>query len=241
MPPQQLSLGIGLSDDARLDNFYARPDSANQFALTAAQRLLSGDEQYVCLWGGKGRSHLAQALCLEASARGWQVQYLPLATVRDYAFDAEGIEAALSGLEYLDLICLDDLDQVLGHKDWERGLFHLFNRLRDAGVPLLVCVRENPAHLQVGLADLKSRLQWGLSCQLQPLNDDEKLELLQMRAQARGLQLTPEVAQYLIQRVARDLDGLFRLLDELDRASLQQQRKLTIPFVRQVLETDARS
>lgn len=236
MRPQQLPLGIGLKDDARFDNFYCRPDSANAFALAAVAALLAGREQFVCLWGGQGRSHLSQALCLEAGQLGLRAQYLGLASLAAQELTADSVESVLAGLEHLDLVCLDDVHCVAGQRHWESALFHLFNRLRDAGVPLLMTSQENPAHLAVALPDLQSRLQWGLSCQLQPLSDDDKLHLLQRRAEARGLQLGDEVAHYLITRVARDPASLFNLLDRLDRASLQEKRKLTIPFVRQVLE-----
>ncbi|BFM12520.1 DnaA regulatory inactivator Hda [Simiduia litorea] len=234
--PQQLPLGIGLNDDAQFDNFYTSAQSPNAFAVQAVRNLLSREgEQFVCLWGGVGRSHLAQALCVEASNQGLQVQYLPLLSVRDYAFETEAIDSLLAGLEYLDLVCLDDVHAIAGMPQWERALFHLFNRLRDAGVPLLITSAENPAHLSIQLADLKSRLQWGLSCQLQLLTDDEKAVALQKRAEVRGLQLTDEVANYIIQRVPRDLDQIFTLLDQLDKASLREKRKLTIPFVKHVL------
>lgn len=234
--PQQLPLGISLNDDARFDNFYTSEQSPNRFAVQAVRQLLTlGAEQFVCLWGGTGRSHLAQALCVEAADRGMQLQYLPLATVRDFAFETEAIDSLLAGLEYLDLVCLDDVHAIAGVPQWERALFHLFNRLRDAGVPLLITSAENPAHLAIQLPDLKSRLQWGLSCQLQPLSDVEKQTALQKRAEVRGLLLADEVAHFIIQRTPRDLNQLFGLLDQLDRASLQEKRKLTIPFVKQVL------
>lgn len=234
--PQQLPLGIGLNDDARFDNFYLSEHSANRFALCAVRELLNPEgERFVTLWGGPGRSHLAQALCVESADLGWQVQYLPLRAVRDYAFEPDAVHSLLAGLEHMDLVCLDDVDAIAGMSAWELGLFHLFNRLRDAGVPLLITSEENPAHLNIGLADLQSRLQWGLSCQLHALTDAEKSEALQRRAEARGLQLPDEVASFIIQRVPRDMNLLFSVLDRLDRASLQEKRKLTIPFVKQVL------
>ena len=234
--PQQLPLGISLNDDAQFENFYSSTQSPNYFAMQSVRNLLQPSaEQFVCLWGGVGRSHLAQALCVEASNHGLQVQYLPLLAVRDYAFETEAIDSLLAGLEYLDLVCLDDVHAIAGMPQWERALFHLFNRLRDAGVPLLITSAENPAHLNIQLADLKSRLQWGLSCQLHLLTDAEKAIALQKRAEVRGLHLADEVASYIIQRVPRDLSQIFKLLDRLDQASLQEKRKLTIPFVKQVL------
>jgi DnaA family protein len=52
--------------------------------------------------------------------------------------------------------------------------------------------------------------------------------------------LPDEVANFIIQRVPRDMNALFNLLDRLDRASLQEKRKLTIPFVKQVLRARQR-
>lgn len=234
--PQQLPLGISLNDDARFSNFHTSTDSGNQFAVKSVRDLLRAEsEKLVCLWGGPGRSHLAQALCVEASDRGMQVQYLPLRVVRDFATQAEAIDDMLADLETVDLVCLDDVHAIAGLGPWERALFHLFNRLRDACVPMLITSEINPVHLDIQLPDLKSRLQWGLSCQLLPLTDAEKATALQVRAEARGLHLTDDVASFIIQRVPRDMSQLFSVLNTLDRASLQEKRKLTIPFVKQVL------
>ncbi len=63
-----------------------------------------------------------------------------------------------------------------------------------------------------------------------------RAEALQRRAQWRGFSLPDDTADYLLARVGRDTGSLFRLLDRLDRAALAAQRRLTIPFVRSVLE-----
>ena len=58
---------------------------------------------------------------------------------------------------------------------------------------------------------------------------------LQLRAKGRGMEMSDEVAKFILSRAPRDTNDLFHLLDHLDDASLQQQRKLTIPFVKDVL------
>jgi DnaA family protein len=85
------------------------------------------------------------------------------------------------------------------------------------------------------LPDLTSRLGWGPVFQLATLSDRDKRAALQMRARRRGLELGNEVAEYLLRRYPRDMDSLFSLLNQLDRASLVAQRRLTIPFVRELL------
>jgi len=220
----QLPLGIGLRDSATFANFWP---AANREALLA---LSEGEEQFVFLWGGAGcgKTHLLQALCQQQAEQGRTVAYLPLA-------EPGMVPQMLEGMEAMDLLALDDLDAVAGQAEWEEALFHLYNRLRDAGVRLVVTASASPAALPVALPDLASRLSWGLTLQLSANDDAAKLAILQLRARNRGLELSEEVGNYLLKRCERDMESLIQLLERLDAASLQEQRRLTIPFVKTLL------
>ncbi|GAC1030562.1 DnaA regulatory inactivator Hda [Pseudomonas sp. No.21] len=232
MKPIQLPLGIRLRDDATFANYYP---GANAAALGYVERLCEADagwtESLIYLWGGEGvgRSHLQQAACLRFEQRGEQAVYLPLAELAQYG------TAILDNLEQCELVCLDDLDAVAGRADWEEALFHLFNRLRDSGRKLLLAANTAPRGLPVKLPDLKSRLTLALIFQLQSLSDEDKLRALQLRASRRGLHLTDEVGRFILTRGSRSMSALFELLERLDQASLQAQRKLTIPFLKETL------
>jgi DnaA family protein len=184
------------------------------------------------LWGasGVGLTHLLQASCHNAESRRLAVQYLPLREMTGFA-----PEALLEGLEELDMVCLDGLESVAGDPTWERALFNLYNALRDAGRLLLVAAPQNPRELNIQLPDLRSRLQWGVILKVQPLDDTDKQQALMRRARERGMELNEEVASYIVQRVPRDMNQLFCYLHRLDHASLAEQRKLTIPFVKKTL------
>ena len=91
---------------------------------------------------------------------------------------------------------------------------------------------QSPVHLEVTLPDLASRLSWGMVYQLEPLEDEEKVQALLLRARHRGLNLTDDVSRFVLTRGPRDMAGLFEVLEQLDQASLRAQRKLTIPFVK---------
>lgn len=188
-------------------------------------------ESLIYLWGaeGVGRSHLQQAACLRFEQRGEQAVYLPLADLVQYG------TAILDNLEQCELVCLDDLDAVAGRADWEEALFHLFNRLRDAGRKLLLAANTAPRELPIALPDLKSRLTLALIFQLHALSDEDKLRALQLRASRRGLHLTEEVGRFIMTRGSRNMSVLFDILERLDQASLQAQRKLTIPFLKETL------
>ncbi|WP_136064010.1 DnaA regulatory inactivator Hda [Modicisalibacter radicis] len=227
--PAQLPLGVGLRDDATFGNFLPGDNAALVAKLRA--QLDDDGEAFIYLWGapGSGRSHLLQAACHEASARDRRALYLPLDDLGHFP------PHMLEEIERLDLVVIDDLDTVVGRKRWEEGLFHGFNRLRDAGKRLVIAASAAPRQLDIQLPDLASRLSWGMTFHLQRLDDVQRFEALQLRARSRGMQLPDEVARYILHRGPRQLNELFATLERLDRASLSAQRKLTIPFVKQAL------
>jgi len=228
--PSQLPLGVELRDDATFANYFPG-DNASLVAHLNAQ-LDEDGEPFLYLWGGEGVgcSHLLQAACHHADARGKRALYLPLDTLGHFPPDI------LEEPERLDLLAIDDLQRVIGRKRWEEALFHGFNRLRDAGKRLVIAADRSPRQLDVKLPDLASRLTWGMVFHVQPLDDAQRLGALQLRARMRGMQLPDEVARYILHRGPRQLDRLSDILARLDRASLSAKRKLTIPFVKQALE-----
>lgn len=231
--PEQLFLGLSLSDDATFANFFMQPQSPNALVANSLTRFLQqSDEQFIYLWGasGSGVTHLLQAVCHQAQEQQINFQYLPLRELVGYS-----AEEICGGLDELQLVCLDGFEAVVGRSDWESAIFNLFNRLREKQHKFIIAANAPVRELPLQLPDLISRLQWGLTLHLQVMTDDEKKSALQMRAKVRGLELNDEVAQFLIQRLSRDTNELFWQLQRLDNASLQEQRRLTIPFVKKVL------
>jgi DnaA family protein len=225
-------LNVRLRDSSSFDNYWpARNREAVASLKAALDALADGGgsrESVIYLWGepATGRTHLLEAACHAAHARGRSAAYVPLAEVRTLA------PALLEDREMTALVCLDDLEVIAGDAAWEQALFALTERLRAARGMLVVGARRGPAQLGLTLPDLASRLAWGLVYQLHALSDDDKLDAIRLRAARRGLELSDDVARYMLQRHARDLHSLFGLLDRLDQASLAQQRRITIPFLR---------
>lgn len=204
----------------------------NLLITQALQNLVAGaSEFYIYLWGqaGYGRSHLLQACCQYAPPQNRTAQYLSFAEAADYP------PQILEGWENFDVVCLDDIHFIAGHAEWEEAVFHLYNRLLAARHHLVISGNMPPAYLNIQLPDLKSRLSAGLVLQLQDLDDDDKIKVLQLQARQRGLELSDEIGRYLLKRYSRALPALLTILDDLDKASLAAQRRLTIPFVKSVL------
>lgn len=229
MSAVQLPLGFRLRDDATFENFL---DVGNQQALHSVLNLVRGQgENFIYLWGadGCGRSHLLQASCHAAPEHNKTAVYLPLIELKKYGNDL------FNGLEHITLVCIDDIEQISGNKVLEEQVFHLFNRIRAQGNSLIISASTPPQQLQINLPDLKSRLSWGVVYQLHNLGDEEKLSALQLHAKVRGLDLDDPVGKFLLRRCPRNMAQLFQTLEQLDQASLTAQRRLTIPFVKEVL------
>lgn len=221
----QLPLPFKLQDDFNFENFIA---NENQLVVEA---LKNSGELFIFLWGetGTGKTHLLQATCQRQTELGGTASYLP---AKELLASPSQI---LEGFAKLNLICLDDIDAFFGKPDWEEALFNLFNQIKQAGGRLIVSSTTSPQHAQIMLNDLKSRLNSGLPLNLVTLSDDSTIKALQSRAQQLGLELNQETANYLMTRFPRDLHTLWKLLSQLDQASLAAQRKLTIPFLKTAL------
>ena len=225
----QLALGFALKDDATFATFHA---GSNQKVVSLILDSLKGYlDNFVYLAGanGTGKSHLLQACCHLATEHGKNSIYIPLANhklLTPEIFD---------GMENISLVCIDDLQAIIGLPEWEEKIFHTYNKIKQNENILLVASNVTPANLEITLPDLKSRLSSGLSHMLTEMPDADKIKALQLRANVRSFMLTDLVAKFLINRCPRDMHLLFHTLEGLDKASLEQQRKVTIPFVKEIL------
>jgi DnaA family protein len=227
----QLPLGLALRDSARFDSFFPGQNREAVASLQAAARGAGESLVYIAAPAGLGKTHLLQAACHTAGECRHTAGYLPMGELR------HAPAVVFEGLEQLELICLDDVDAIAGEALWEHALFDLFNRLRDAGRTLLVTASRKPDESGFRLPDLVSRLGWGVCYVLKPMAEADIIAALAYRARGRGLELPDETAQFLLRRFPRDLPTLFALFETLDFASLVEQRRLTIPFVKSVLDS----
>jgi DnaA family protein len=232
MNPTQIPLRIRLRDSSVFASYFP---GRNQPVVEALLALTPGAPP-TCVWlhgpPASGKTHLLQAACVRRSELGDTTAYVPL---RELAEHAE----ALAGYGQLALVAIDDIEIAAGRNDIEHALFRLHQELDERGGRLLIAGSAPPAALEFKLRDLASRFNGGLVLTLLALDDEEQQQALQLRAQLRGFELPDETVQYLQRRMPREMASLCAFLDQLDEASLVAQRKLTVPFVKEVLASRA--
>lgn len=230
MVEPQLPLPMPRAPEQRLETFIDPPPGLLAWLRDFAEpgsELING---YLQGAPGSGKTHLLLATCAHVRDAGGRARYLPLARF------APRLAELLQATDADGLLAVDDVDLVAGDAAAEQALFDLHNRARQRGARLLYAARRAPALLPLGLPDLRSRLAQCSRVLLSPLDDAGRATLLQQRAQQRGLVLEPAAIQWLLRRQGRDLAGLTALLERLDVASLAAQRRITVPFLRELLK-----
>jgi len=226
---KQLPLHFEFRANQTFKNFYP---GGNQEIINHLQNCVADTgEQQIFLWGkpGLGKSHLLQACCCQAYILGLRSFY--------FSFSGSALPdpMVLNGLDDIDVVCFDNIEHLAGDPAWEMAFFNFFNQHRDHGHKLILSAHRAPSDIAIQLPDLKTRLNWGLALKIQPLADHDRIAALTFKANQMGFEISPKAGRFLLTHYVRDLASLWALLEKLDQASLSAKRKLTIPFLKQIM------
>ncbi|CAB3775760.1 DnaA regulatory inactivator Hda [Paraburkholderia caffeinitolerans] len=227
---RQLTLDLGTPPPSTFDNFHTGANTelvarlrGLDAALAAGPAVDPKADRTFYVWGepGNGRSHLLHALAFETPPG--HVRYIgPKSGLAAFTFDAR-----------VPIYAVDDCDSLSGAQ--QIALFNLFNEVRSHPNTALVATGNAPPMGLTVREDLRTRLGWGLVFHLAPLSDAGKAAVLKQAARERGINLADDVPAYLLTHFRRDMPSLMRLLDALDRFSLEQKRAVTLPLLRTML------
>ncbi len=229
---QQLPLHFEFRANQTFDDFFP---GNNQEIVTHLQQCIAGlGEQQIFLWGkpGQGKTHLLQACCYQAQHQNLSSFYFDLSNA------VRPNPLILKGLDELDVVCFDNIESIAGNAAWELAFFNFFNRQRECGHKLILSASSAPNDLAIELPDLRTRLNWGLTLKIQSLSDSDRIAALIFKADQMGFEIAPQAGRFLLMHYDRDLASLWALLEKLDKASLAAKRKLTLPFLKQILNED---
>jgi DnaA-homolog protein len=220
---RQLLLDLITEKPQTLANFEAGKNAElYQLLCRLAENPDDSRERYVYLWGraGAGKTHLLRSLAVLPDAR-----YI----------DATSAAEACRYDPAIRIYLLDDCEQLSPQA--QIAAFNLFNEVREHDALMITGGAVPPAVLPVR-EDLRTRMGWGLIYQVHELSDEEKIAALSQAAATRGLAVSPGVLPYLITHFERDMRSLSAMLDALDRYSLETQRPITLPLLRDLLQLE---
>ena len=223
---RQIPLGVSLSEYMTFETFYLGPNKSVVDSLR--------DEKNQLIWlaglEGFGKTHLLHAFLNSHEHENKKVLYLPMSESQDFTPDI------LDNLAQYDLVAIDDIENIIGDMTWEEQLLKFYEDSYSTRNKILITANDTPKGLNFLLPDLSSRFNLALIERLRPMNEDEMIKAILIHSKARGFDLPEDSAKYLINRVPRDVSVLIDMIKLLDYESLSMQRKLTIPFIKTVLD-----
>jgi len=222
---RQYPLDLGHRQAWGLDDFLVA--ASNQDAVEWLDRWPDWPGHALALHGpaGSGKTHLAHVWEARVGASGATVQLME-------ATELKAVNVAM--------LAANGAAVVVEHGDKnvdEKALLHLFNLLKETGGHLLLTSREAPSRWPMTLPDLGSRLSAIPIAELRPPDDDLLEAVLVKLFHDRQLTVDRPVVAYLLSRMERSFDAARHLADTIDREALAEGRRITVPFVRQILES----
>ena len=230
--PEQYPLHFEFRANQTFDDFFA---GENQPILEDLKQCVLGlGEQQIFMWAksGQGKSHLLQACCHYAQQYERQSFYFDLARYSRHR------PAILMGLDDYDVVCVDNIDWVVGHEKWELALCEFMQQQYERGHQLIISSTCLPDYMTIKTQNFKTHLSWGLMLSLQTLVDTHSIDALIFRADAMGFEISPQVGRCLMIQHHAELEGLWHLLEKLDHASLAAKRRLTVPFLKRLFNAE---
>jgi len=162
---------------------------------------------------GLGKTHLMHAIAHSVYAANPQAR---IAYISSETFTNDFIQALQTGsvapfrrrYRELDLLLIDDIHFLAGKESTQDEFFHTFNELHN-NHKQVVLTSDRPASEIAKLQErLVSRFQWGMVCSIQAPGLETRIAILRKKAAARGLDLQPEIAEFIASRIARNVRNL---------------------------------
>lgn len=121
------------------------------------------------------------------------------------------------------------------HSVSEEDMFHAWNHAQSSKIPLLIIASSPPSQWGVRLPDLESRLNAVPVLRIGEPDEMLARDLIEFLFAQRGMVLSPEISSYIVPRMERTYDMVHKIVQALDAASLEQNRRLGIRLTRETL------
>ncbi len=225
---KQITLDIGLSTGPTLTNFFAGPNRAalEHLKLWANSPTRSPVPTYLWGEGSSGKTHLLKGVAHALREQGVRIGWLDASIYTPPAFD-----------DAWSAVLMDDVHLYTAVQ--QHAAFNWFVNAMTPSVGLqrwvLAAGAVPPADLQLR-EDLRTRLGWGHVFALQMLSEPERRAVLRQEADARGVFLSDEVMDFMLNRFSRDLGSLMELLDAMDGYAMQSKKAITVPLIKSMMD-----
>jgi chromosomal replication initiator protein len=231
------------------ENFVIGP--ANKFAHAASFAVssqLASKYNPLFIYGdvGLGKTHLLQAIGHRA------IEQSPDVTVCYYTSERfmnefinyvsrQKMDDFRDKFRNVDLLLIDDIQFWAGKERTQEEFFHTFNTLYEGHKQIVVTSDKFPKDISGIEERLRSRFEWGLVADIQPLDTETKIAILEKKAAAEGYKNLPHgVAEYLAGVSSSNVRELEGYLTRVIAMSSLTGRDITLSAAKEALKNITR-
>ncbi|MBI4383749.1 MAG: ATP-binding protein [Nitrospinae bacterium] len=241
--PRQIILNFPVRPEYAFSNFVVSQSS--RFAFEAARDICSGkpvdyNALYISGDKGLGKTHLLLSIgnFVAGNFPGKSALYVQcgdfVGKIREN--DDSAVAETLGKLADVDYFLMDDIDQISGQPEAQEKLYFIYNALMDKRKKIVFAGRRGPSQLAATESFLKSRFQWGLTAELKPIDETTLAEIMKKLGADLGLEIPAKISTYLLNRIPRDFHSIKNAVAAINRESLVQKKKVTVPLVKAALD-----
>jgi len=227
--PKQLIFDFDLNQKAGLNHFYFQADrlaslfNLENFSLLPKELLLMG-------LSGTGKSYLAQAILNDSTSKEIKASYLPLQAITKTAV------TSLEGYEQFELVIIDGLEHLSSKQDWQTIIFNFLNLAYESHCKVILTAALNIPELNF-FPDLHSRLMRMEMESLAPLQNDTLRQAIAYVCDSYDISISSKEVEYLLKRYQRDIGSIMAAIHSLDTLSASQKRRITVPLIKEFLNS----
>ncbi|MBP5569393.1 MAG: chromosomal replication initiator protein DnaA [Treponema sp.] len=213
-----------LQEEFTFDTFV--PGENSDFAYKASLAVAKNPgKSYnpILLYGGSGlgKTHLMEAIgnyIYQNSTEKLKICYLSAETfINEFtsSISAKSPKAFKDKYRNLDVLLLDDIHFLSGKEATQEELFYTFNALHEKNAQMVFTCDRPIKEIKNMANRLVSRLSNGLCIDLQPPNYETRYAILQKKVQQKGIDLSPEIIEYIAKNIETNVRELESALQNI--------------------------
>lgn len=220
--PSQKSSATNLNPRYTFDNFIV--GSSNDLAYAASRAVADNPGQkynplYLYGGAGLGKTHLMQAIGNEITAKQPSAKVLYTTTESfvneflDYIrFKKQGFSEKYRNV---DVLIIDDMQFIANKEKTQDEFFHTFNDLHQNNKQIIISSDKPPKSIPTLTDRLRSRFEWGMAIDIQMPDYETRSAIITAKAGQSGVELEPEVVEYLATNIKTNIRELEGTLNQL--------------------------
>ena len=231
----------GVIQKYTFDNFVL--GKPNELAYAASQAVATNpgnayNPLFIYAKVGMGKTHLLHAIGNALISSGKNIHYTTTEEFTNEYIDAirnGKTESFRNRYRHVDTLLLDDIQFLVGKEQTQEGFFHTFNTLHLSGRQLVISSDRPPKELTLLEDRIHSRLQGGLTVDIQPPDYETRLLILKEKASKTNFVFTEDILKFLSERIYKNIRELEGTLNRLMAYSQLLNEKISVDLAARVI------